>query len=117
MWVVAIGFGISCLMVMSDLRAGKGLPMMMGFRAFGGGPFERQGIHTMQTLLALFAGVCFLECVAGLLLWNGSKQGALLALGLLPVGAVFWWGFALPFPPVFALLRTILILFAWRTLR
>jgi hypothetical protein len=42
-------------------------------------------------------------------LWRGRRRGAVLALGLVPVGAVFWWGFALPYPPMAALARTVLI--------
>jgi hypothetical protein len=30
--------------------------------------------------------------------------------------AVYWWGFALPIPPMFAVARTIAILLAWRAL-
>ena len=89
----------------------------MGIRAFGGGPFERRGINAMVGLLAAFLLVCVMEGVAGWLLRVGHRSGAILALALVPVGAVFWWGFALPIPPVFALVRTILILVGWRSLR
>jgi hypothetical protein len=41
----------------------------------------------------------------------------MLALVLLPVGGVFWWGFDLPIPPIFALAWTILILLSWPALR
>jgi hypothetical protein len=58
-----------------------------------------------------------LEVVAGWLLWGGHKAGAILALVLLPAGAFFWWGFALPLPPIFALARTALILLGWHSLR
>ncbi len=51
--------------------------------------------------------------LAGRWLWKGRRRGAVLALVLLPVGAVFWWGFALPYPPLFALARTVLILRGW----
>jgi hypothetical protein len=56
------------------------------------------------------------EAVAGWLVWGGHKSGAILALVLLPIGAVFWWGFALPIPPILALVRTALIVVAWRAL-
>jgi hypothetical protein len=46
-------------------------------------------------------------------LWRGRRRGAVLALGLVPVGAVFWWGFALPYPPMAALARTVLIVRDW----
>jgi hypothetical protein len=35
---------------------------------------------------------------------------------VLPLGAVYWWGFALPIPPVLALVRTALIVAAWHDL-
>jgi len=40
----------------------------------------------------------------------------MLALGALPVGAVFWWGFALPIPPILAIVYTILIVMNWQNL-
>jgi hypothetical protein len=58
-----------------------------------------------------------LEGVAGRLLWGDQKAGAILALALLRVGAVFWWGFALPIPPTLAVVRTLLILLIWRSLK
>jgi hypothetical protein len=30
---------------------------------------------------------------------------------------VYWWGFALPIPPVFAIARTLLILPSWSRLK
>lgn len=90
--------------------------MIMGFRAFGG-PFERLGTNAMVTLLVLELIVCLVECVAGWLLWHGDKLGGMLAIGLLPVSAVLWWGFALPFPPIFALIRTVLIALNWKALQ
>lgn len=116
-WFTALGFGLPCLLAMRNLLTGRGLPLIMGFRAYGGGPFERVGIHTTVALLVAFLLVCMLEGVAGRLLWGEQRAGAILALALLPVGAIFWWGFALPIPPIVAIVRTTLILLAWRTLR
>jgi hypothetical protein len=82
----------------------------------GRGPFEHFGIPTSVPLLVTFLLVCILEAVAGVLLWGGHKSGAVLALVLLPVGGVFWWGFALPIPPIFALVWTILIFVNWQAL-
>lgn len=90
---------------------------MMGFPAYGGGPFERIGLPTSVPLLAGFLLVCVLEGVAGWLVWNGNKSGAVLALALIPAGGVFWWGFSLPIPPILALVRTILILLSWQSLK
>ena len=117
LWFTSLGFGLPCLPAIRNLLTGRDLPLIMGFRAYGGGPFERAGIHTTVTLLVAFLLVYILEGVAGCVLWGDQKAGAILALALLPVGAVFWWGFALPIPPILAVVRTILILLSWRSLR
>ncbi len=109
-WFVAVGFGVFCVPAIWHVWNGRDIPMVMGFPAYGRGPFERLGIRTTVPLLLGFLAVCVLEAVAGLLLWQGEPSGAVLALILLPFGAIYWWGFALPIPPVFAAIWTILIL-------
>jgi len=116
LWLNALGFGPFCIPAIRNVLAGRGIPHIFGFPAYGEGPFERHGIPTTVPLLAGFLIVCILEGVAGWLLWGGHKSGAILALALLPAGAVFWWGFDLPFPPIFALVRTVLIVLSWRSL-
>ena len=115
--ISGVGFGVFCIPAIRNLLIGRDIPTVMGLPAYGRGPFERVGIRTTVPLLAGFLLVCILESVAGLLVWGGSKVGAILALALLPAGAIFWWGFALPFGPFFALLRTLLILLSWPNLR
>jgi hypothetical protein len=116
-WFVAIGFGVFCFPAIRNLLDGRDIPFVFGFPAYGRGPFERLGIPTTVPLLLAFLLVCVLEAVAGVLLWGGYRSGAILALALVPVGAVFWWGFALPIPPVLAAVWTILILMSWPALR
>lgn len=117
LWFTALGFGIFCLPAIGNLLAGRSIPYVLGFPAYGEGPFERIGIPTTVPLLAAFLLVCILEGLAGWLLWHGDKSGAVLALALVPVGAIFWWGFALPIPPIVALVRTVLIVLSWQSLR
>ncbi len=114
--ISGVGFGVFCIPAIRNLLIGRDIPIVMGLPAYGRGPFERVGIRTTVPLLAGFLLVCILEGVAGVLVWGGSKVGAILALALLPAGAIFWWGFALPFGPIFALLGTILILLNWQRL-
>ncbi|MEA2647027.1 MAG: hypothetical protein QOE92_2110 [Chloroflexota bacterium] len=116
LWFDALGFGIPCVMAIRSLLSGQGIPMLMGFPAYGGGPFESHGIQTTVPLVVAFLVVCVLEGVAGWLLWGGHREGAILAFALLPFGALFWWGFALPIPPLFAIVRSLLILLDWRSL-
>lgn len=115
-WFIAVGFGVFCFPAIRNLLIGRPIPIVMGFPAYGRGPFERVGISTTVPLLAAFLLVCILEAIAGFLLWDGYKSGAVLALVLLPAGGVFWWGFALPIPPVLAVIWTILIFLGWQNL-
>lgn len=116
LWLDGLGFGVCCLPALRNLWSGRDIPLIMGFPAYGRGPFERIGIESTIPLISAFSVICLLECVAGWALWGGHKWGAILALALVPAGAVFWWGFALPIPPIFAVLRTMLIVASWRTM-
>ena len=116
-WVNAIGFGVFTIPAMARVWAGKEIPMVMGFPAYGRGPFEAHGIQSTVPLLAGFLVVCVLEGVAGWLLWGENRSGAILAIAMLPFGAAYWWGFALPIPPLLALVRTALIIAAWQDLK
>lgn len=116
-WFIGFGFGIPAVLGIRNLAAGRGILYFMGFPSYGKGPFERIGIHSTVPLLSAFLLICLLECVAGWLLWSGAKAGAILSLVLLPFGAIFWWGFALPIPPILAVVWTVLITLNWQQLR
>lgn len=116
-WVIGVGCGVFCIPAIRNLLSGRDIPIVMGFPAYGRGPFERNGWPTTVPLLAAFLLVCILEVVAGLLLWGGYRSGAVMALVLFPVAGLFWWGFELPIPPIFAVAWTILIVVSWQALR
>jgi hypothetical protein len=115
-WVLAVGLGVPCLMAIRNLSSGRDIPLVLGFPAYGGGAFERHGLPTSIPLLAGFFLVCILEAVAGWLLWGGHRVGGVLALILLVPGAAYWWGFDLPYPPIVAAVRTILLVLGWSSL-
>ena len=116
LWFIGLGFGLPAIWCAVRVAAGQDLPMMFGFRAFDG-PFVRLGDAWLATLLLAFAAVCLVDVVAGVLLWRQSAAGAWLAVATLPLGAVFWYGFALPIPPMAALIRSLLIWSGWDRLR
>lgn len=103
-----IGFGACAAYGMWSLAKGHGVPTVMGFPSYGGGPFERIGLKSTVPLLGAFLLVCVLEVVAGVMVWHGLRAGAWLGYALLVPGAFFWWGFALPFGPALAAARSIL---------
>ena len=70
----------------------------------------------MVALLLVYSGVVLAAVLSGWLLWKGRKAGAVLNLGLLPVEAVFWVGFALPIPWLFGIARVALVSLAWQEL-
>jgi hypothetical protein len=116
-WFTAVGFGVFVPPgIVHFVKDGTPL-MVFGFPAYGNGPFERMGIKTSVPLLVAFLAVCLAEAVAGWLLWDGRRSGAYLGLTIIPAGALFWYGFALPIPPLVAVARTILIIVSWRALR
>jgi len=114
--VTGAGFGISCVIGLRSLITTGDIAFIYGYPTYGRGHFERYGIPSTVPLLFAFLAVCVLELVAAWLLWGGRVSGGVLALALVPVGAVFWWGFDLPFPPVLVAVSTLLILIGWRTL-
>ena len=67
----------------------------------------------MIVLLLVYSGVVLAAVLSGWLLWKMRKAGAVLNLGLLPVEAVFWVGFALPIPWLFGIARVALVALAW----
>jgi hypothetical protein len=111
-----VGFGIPSVLGIMSVLQGRGIAFVLGFPAYGQGPFERFGLQSTVPLLAGFLLVCVIECGAGILLWNGQRVGALLALGLLPFGAFYWWGFALPYAWVVRGLASVAIALGWREL-
>jgi hypothetical protein len=112
-WASGLGFGLPGIYAIWHLLDRGGIATVMGYPTYGEGVFEDLGVTTSVPLLVAFVVVCAAECVAGWLLWSGRRIGAILALALLPLELVFWIGFALPFGPIVAGARTVLIFMSW----
>ena len=118
MMFVALSFGLPTAFAAGHLLREGSLPTFIGaFPMYGGGPFQRASAGAFVVFLGLFAAACALELFAGWLLWQGERVGALMAVALLPVALVFWIGFALPIPPLLAVVRAALLFAGWSALR
>jgi restriction endonuclease S subunit len=95
---------------------GKGIAYLMGFPTYGNGPFEKIDVYTTIPLLIGFLFVCALECISGWGLWSGEKGAAILSFAIIPVEMVFYIGFALPFGPLFLLIRSVFLLISWSSI-
>ena len=118
MWVYAACFGLPAIPVaVYLLRAGR-LPWLFGAFPMYGGPWYDSG-QTERFAAQLGAFLVALLAVSwgGWLLWRGWRAGAVLAVATIPLEALFWYGFALPFPPLLALIRVVLVITAWPRLR
>jgi len=115
-FVDGLGFGVFAIPAIIRVVQHRPVPIVFGFPAYGEGPFERVGLKSSVPLLSAFLLVNVLEVVAGVLVWKGMRGGAILGFALIPFGAFFWWGFALPLPPISAVARSILVVLGWKHL-
>ena len=118
MWVYAACFGLPAIPVaVYLLRAGQ-LPWLFDAFPMYGGPWYNSGQpERFAAQLGAFLVVLLAVSRAGRLLWRGRRAGAVLAVATIPLEALFWYGFALPFPPLLALIRVALVIAAWPQLR
>jgi hypothetical protein len=111
-WISGLGFGIPGVMGLRYFAQHHEVWTFMGFPTYGGGPFENWGIHTSVPLISGFIAVCAAEVLVGFLLWTAKTSGLWMALALLPFEFFYWIGFALPFGPIFGVVRTVLVIVA-----
>ena len=116
-WVYAAGFGLPAVPVTIYLLRHGSLPWLWNLFPMYGGPWSaRFADKRLAVLLIMFLLVTVLVSVAAWLVWNGSRTGVIVSLAMIPVEAIFWYGFALPFPVLFGIARVVLLALAWRSL-
>lgn len=117
-WAYAAGFGLPAVPVGAYfLRQGR-LPWFADLFPMYGGPWsDRMTPTEFAATTVAFFGVTAVVSGGAVRLWGGHRDGAVLVLVTLPVEAVFWYGYALPIPPLLAVLRVALIGAAWSRLR
>jgi hypothetical protein len=63
-----------------------------------------------------FLTIVIVASWAAWLVWNGSQAGLILAFVVLPIEAVFWFGFDLPVPKMIGVVRLVLLVVGWQAL-
>jgi len=113
LWLVAAGWALPALWLMWWVAVRGRLPVLPYIGEPNGGPFYTAVPHdAFIILLGLSLVLGIVQVVAGVLLWDGQRSGALLQFAILPIEAAFWYGFELPIPPIFAAIRVVLVLIA-----
>lgn len=116
-WIYAVSFGVPAVPVSIYLLQHGELPIFMGLFPMYGGPWDVVEDGAFIALLMGFLVVILAAAWVAWLAWKGIRAGVVLGLALLPVEAVFWFGFALPFPWLFGAARALLYAVALRSLR
>ena len=113
-WAYAAMFGVPAVPVAIFLAEKGRLPSLWGLFDMYAGPWSsRFADDRVIALLLVYFGLVLAAVLSGWQLWEMRKAGAVLNLGLLPVEAVFWIGFALPVPWLFGIARVALVSLAW----
>ena len=115
---LGLGFGIGAAITLDHYAREGELPMTpFGFRSLAGGPFEGLPPKQFAALGWALVGVCAVDVVAGVWLWQGRRRGAALGLATTPVALGLGAGFALPFLLIGVPIRAALVMAGRRSLR
>jgi hypothetical protein len=108
--VLGVGFGVATVVTLAHFARVGELPMTpWGFRSLSG-PFEQLGPGPFTALGWALVGVCVLDVVAGIWLWQRRRRGAWLGILTTPLALGLGVGFALPFLLIGAPIRAWLVL-------
>jgi hypothetical protein len=115
---LGLGFGIGTAITLDYYRREGELPMTpWGFRSLAGGSFEGLPREQFTALGLALIGLCTIDVVSGIWLWQGRRRGAALGLATSPVALAMGAGFALPFLIVGVPIRAALVAAGRRSLR
>lgn len=92
---------------------GRGIIYTFGNPTYGDGPFEWIGVPTTVPLLAGFLAACVVQVVGGGLLLLPRFSGIVVSVVGMLLGAIFWWGFDLPFAWLNAVVVLTFLVLAW----
>lgn len=117
-WVYAAAFGSPTLPVAGYLIQNERLPSFFdAFEMYGGARTEQLQAFTLSLVLLGYLAATALAALAAGRIRDGSRPWAVIALLLLPVEAALWFVFYQPLPWAFGVVRVVLLVTAWPTLR
>ena len=112
-WIYAACFGLPAIAVaVYLLRTGR-LPLLFdAFPVYGGPWYDSGRPEGFAAQHGAFLVMMLVVSWGGWLLWRGSRAGVVVAVATIPVEALFWYGFALPIPPLLTPVRVVLVIAA-----
>jgi hypothetical protein len=114
--LLGLGFGAGTVVTLDHLARTGELPMTpFGFRSLSG-PFEQLGQDAFTVLGWSLVGICALDVLGGVWLFQRRRCGALLGLATTPFALGLGVGFALPFLLIGAPLSAGLVIAGRRSL-
>jgi hypothetical protein len=108
-----LGFGAFDVPAMVHIHRGEGVLYTFGNPTYGYGSFADHGIATTLPLLLAFFLACVVLVVGGIMLLTPRTSGIAVTVGGIVICAPFWWGFALPFAWINAVIVLVLLGMAW----
>lgn len=119
-YIMGVGWSIGAPRTISYMIRNRALRVIDSpFGQFRGmsGPFEALGMDAMILLAILFGAINLLYILAGYWLWKSQRKGGMMAISLLGLSVLFWWGFALPFGLIVGPLLAGSLAVGWKSLR
>jgi hypothetical protein len=119
-YIMGVGWSIGAPRTITYMIRNRALRVIDSpFGQFRGmsGPFEALGMDAMILLAILFGAINLLYILAGYWLWKSQRKGGIMAISLLALSVLFWWGFALPFGLFVGPLLAGLLAVGWKSLR
>ncbi len=111
----SLGWAFGVLPTLKYAFTHRTLPTVGGIRLLGG-RLEALGIEAVIVTGIVFVVISGLKLLAAYWIWQGRADGAVLALILLALSAIFWYAFELPLGPVGGLVQVVLLVLAWKSL-
>ena len=122
-WLVALilldslGWGLGFIPNLLYIMRNHELRMTrFGFRGAEGPFYHAFGADFVFVLGITFVVVSLFKVLAAYWLWQGRRDGAVLLIVLLALSTIFWYGFALPFGPLFGLILIVPLVQGWKDL-